>query len=526
MSRPTFIVDIRRHRGNSNPLIGAVGRYCSAQGAVVVEWLVRPDQAHLLQGLPVIGQADPFDSSWVTRVCERVVQFSYDTQKGGPNGDRLWVLTYDNMLIARVHLLKEQGNPVEAVHFAELKNAGISTYRQFAESSAPYASPNTSVSPSNTRFVPPALDVRSLTVEEALQLALEVLRRGGHASPQTALPQKELRPLMTRLDPRAAKRLGDQASEALIHNLVDRGLQEGCLKRFRRVPEKTGTEAMYLVEESFTAGSRAPDREPPVPESVPADSVLNETPQDLSSEKALHTAAAASSHSDTATNTNTSSPTGSAETSAVVSADSVAGKRRKHPNRASDDFEPILSGARIGSIPETRDRLFDALAALFGDSERKPILITDLFTKASGLAQEKANNEGYVQERKWPIAVRCIRRLMLRAGVLVGEDNAPLTDTIGVNTKHVASLDSDFRTKCEALLVEQIIDKAGGINYDDDLFYVGLTLFRRGIEKPVSPDELIARTDFILQSLGDRIEMDDDRQVRIKAPRRLIAVKK
>src|SRR2546425_6507437 len=74
-----------------------------------------------------------------------------------------------------------------------------------------------------------------LTVEEAEQLAKQVLRSGGYLSSEIALPQKDLRPKMTALDPRAARRFGDLASEMLITTLVDAGLQQGWLKRFRRV---------------------------------------------------------------------------------------------------------------------------------------------------------------------------------------------------------------------------------------------------------------------------------------------------
>jgi hypothetical protein len=75
-------------------------------------------------------------------------------------------------------------------------------------------------------------------------------------------------------------------------------------------------------------------------------------------------------------------------------------------------------------------------------------------------------------------------------------------------------------------LVEHIISGSGGIKYDDDPYYIGLTLYRRGREKAVSPEDLKAKADAILAYLEEsgRIEMGEDRMIRTKTPRKIFAV--
>jgi len=124
----------------------------------------------------------------------------------------------------------------------------------------------------------------------------------------------------------------------------------------------------------------------------------------------------------------------------------------------------------------------------------------------------------YTTEKNWSIAEKCIQRLMLWAGVLITEDGHPLVDRIGCNSTIVGSLASDFRRKCEAYLAERIIFRLGGISYDDDPYYLGLTLYRRGGQKPVPPEELKARTDELLTYLQaeNKIHMDSDRMIQAR----------
>jgi hypothetical protein len=120
-----------------------------------------------------------------------------------------------------------------------------------------------------------------------------------------------------------------------------------------------------------------------------------------------------------------------------------------------------------------------------------------------------------------------VKRLMLWAGVLLDEEGQPITDKIGSNAKEVSNLVDDFRRICEAYLVEHLIERSGGINYDDETYYIGLTIYRRGIERAVPADELKAKADSILAYLEEtgRIYLDSNRILRVKSPKaRTLAV--
>jgi hypothetical protein len=74
--------------------------------------------------------------------------------------------------------------------------------------------------------------------------------------------------------------------------------------------------------------------------------------------------------------------------------------------------------------------------------------------------------------------------------------------------------------------MEHIVEKMVNIKYDDDPYYLGLTLFRRGKERAVPPEELTDKADAILVYLEEngRIEMDADRVVRVKSGSKMFAI--
>jgi hypothetical protein len=79
------------------------------------------------------------------------------------------------------------------------------------------------------------------------------------------------------------------------------------------------------------------------------------------------------------------------------------------------------------------------------------------------------------------------------------------------------SIVDDSRRIIEGFLAEHIIRAMNGINYDDDLYYLGLTLYRRGGQKPVSPEELKVKADALLLYLleQEKIEIAEDKMIRI-----------
>ena len=503
MANTRIIADLRRHRGDSSFVIELVRRFASVYGAMTVDWVVRPDQANLLPPEHVIGQADSLDTSWSTRIRDCFVQMA----QGDPGGS-FWALSYDNAVLAPCEQLKlTHGLQISSKHLRELISNSSELLarpptsalapaapRRFGPMAAGYA----------PRAIPPTFQPAStLSLAEGIELAKRVLLQGKHTSVESALRQTDLRPRMTFVDGRAAKQVGHFESEALISNIVDAGMQQGWLKRTRRTPGKTGTEVLYIVQAAPPAAGGAGPACQPAP---PADQM---EPPPL---KAIPA-------SDEVTAGGGAGPAASAipEPPPVSAEANPQEARRKFPNRASV-FEAELSKSRIGSMPETRELIFEALEGIFNNSDGPKSVLPELFAAASRQAQAKAASNGYTSERNWPIAEKCVQRLMLWAGVLMSDSGHAIADRIGCNSTGVSSLAPNFKRACEAYMAVHIISKAGGISYDDDPYDLGLTLYRRGGKKPVPPEELKAKVDELLAYLQaeSRIYMDDDRRIHVR----------
>jgi hypothetical protein len=90
-----------------------------------VEWLVRPDQAHLLSPECVIGQAESCDRSWTGRLSEHLFQsVNGNSTQGLTACSGLWVLSYDNFLLVEVHKLNQKGLSVTTKHLSDLFKKG------------------------------------------------------------------------------------------------------------------------------------------------------------------------------------------------------------------------------------------------------------------------------------------------------------------------------------------------------------------------------------------------------------------
>jgi hypothetical protein len=117
VKRIHFIIDIRRHRGGSNFIIGLINRFMAGLTVVAVEWLVRPDQAALVPQQSIIGQSDSNDQSWATGIVNRIRQLI----QSGPEGLEIMALSYDGYLLNGAERLVYSDNlRVKTKHLSEL----------------------------------------------------------------------------------------------------------------------------------------------------------------------------------------------------------------------------------------------------------------------------------------------------------------------------------------------------------------------------------------------------------------------
>jgi hypothetical protein len=303
----------------------------------------------------------------------------------------------------------------------------------------------------------PGTPAEQISVEEACVLVRNLLLVGDHTEPNRAFSQKDLRPKLVQLDRRAFKQRGNAASEFLIKDVVARGQSEGWLASTRLQAGKSGTEVIYLT-------SRTP----------PTSTMPNTL---IEAAKLIETI---------------SEPSGKQQ-------------------RASQ-FEGFIALARIGAIPRTRDLLFDAFEATIAKNGYEPLLLNDLLDVSMSGAKERAVELEYSNEKNWDVAGRCVLRLMCRAGVLISPKGVVIEDRIGRDSHRVGSLASEFRLICEAYLAAHIIQSTSPFNYDDDTYYLGITLYRQGAADKLSPSELKQKADSILAYLEQKgvVEMSSD----------------
>jgi hypothetical protein len=315
----------------------------------------------------------------------------------------------------------------------------------------------------NERFNLSTDPLPELTVDEACVMVKTLLLGGKHTSLENAFSQKELRPRLVQLDRRAAKRAGNLVSEYLISSVVAKGQSEGWLASERTQPGRSGTEVIYLTPHQLNGVSVTP-----APILIPSQLV----------------------------------PT---------TADSEAPRQLR-----ANEFEGFLAAQRIGSIPRTRDLLFDAMENIVTKPGYEPLLLIDLLDVSLAGAKERAEELSYTQEKNWDIAGRCVLRLMCRAGVLVTKLDKVIEDRIGRDSHRVASLAPEFRLDCEAYLANEIIKITPRFHYDDDTYYLGITIYRQGSSGKLSPSELKEKADALLTHLeqSGMIEMDSDHLIR------------
>jgi len=489
------LIDIRRHRGDSNFIIGLINRFKADLPVVGSEWLVRADQAALVPQDSIFGQADSNDLSWAAGIATRIRQLS----QSGEDLEFL-VLSYDGYLLNSAERLVYSDNlPVKTKHLGELMNNSWTLQQTGRPVEGDRGMPPSSAFATRDRKVgfPPA-GGSGITVEEAIGLMKTMLRRGGYLNRGRAIPQKDVRLYMATMDPRAARIPGDFESESLIRNIVMRGLREGWLVRFNRVAGKGGTEMLYLVEDQAVSSVPVPQPQQPVVEAEAPKPI----PVEAASESTLATQPVVEVTTVLEVKTVLTTP--------VVETPKKSAKENLPERTAAMEGEIQLE--RIGSLAETREYFLDAIESILKDKGDEVLVVSHLFSRAENMAKKRASETGYVAEQKWGIAKRCIQRLVVRAGVLLTDrdgEQVSIFEGLGDESAPVCGIIPDFRMVCFGYLAETIIRRLGKIHFKDDYFYLGMALFRRGKMNMVDSDSLRIEADKVLAHLlkKGRIEL-------------------
>lgn len=494
MKKIHFLIDIRRHRGDSNFIIGLINRFMADLPVVAVEWLVRTDQAVLVPREFTIGQADSNDPSWAAGIATRIRQLS----QSGPEGLEYMVLSYDGYFLNAAERLAYSDNlRVKTKHLGDLMKNSWTLQQTGGPVQGVSGMPAPSAFTGGRRAGSPPSGASMITLDEAVELMKSILRRGEYLHRGRAIPQKDVRVYMTAMDPRAAKVPGDFDSESLIRNIVTRGQREGWLVRFDRIAGKSGSEMLYLVENQVT---------PRIPIPQPQYSVVEaETPKPGLPEAAGLSIDAKQQVVDaTVPETRAEAPI------PVVEAPKKSAKENL-PERTAI-MEGAIQDEKIGSLSETRTYFLDAIESILKDRGDAVLVVSHLFSRAENMAKKRASETGYVAEQKWGIARRCIQRLAVRSGALITErdgEQVCIYEGLGDESAPVCDVSPDFRMMCFGHMAETIIRRLGKIHFKDDYFHLGMALFRRGKMNMVDSESLRIEADKVLRYLFDkgRIEL-------------------
>lgn len=445
----TFLVDLTRHKGETEFLINSVKHYVKTKFPTAqLTWLARVDQGPLIHGAGLVVDENDLDS---TALAARVKDLILQMSRTGAAINVFHVLSYDRWVLAAAASLNAASLTVVPTHMEVIKE----------ERPGPqYAAP---------RPILPSEGGRSFSIEEAEQLAKQILHDGGHTSYDSALHLAKLRPLMVERDERARKNPLDRRSDQLITDLVSRGIRSGWLKYYR-INEKTGFEHVWLYDIENQSSV------------VPIGNVANS--QRLSD--------------------------GIAITPSNTSALEVPNASLPQPPRRTEMMETKLRKRGIGSPSIARGHLFAAVEELVSN-EQEAIPTAELIGKARERAMQTFKAAGHSKDYNWMAVADCFGRMMLAAGALLRSDDTPIFEGIGAYSAQAAKLAPNFRDVCEALLLEVIIKGLNDVNCSE-LYQLGLTLFQQGKGHEVSRESIVVRTDFLLTMLQSegRIRMEED----------------
>ncbi|SRR6266404_4807861 len=442
MLKHVFLFDATRHIGLAQSLLGSAQTYTSQFQPEVVEWFVRAPQAQAFR----TGGADVHvvtaATSWPpieSRIRELAANGSADCN--------FHVLSYDPVVVRSAAGLNDPQLAISALSLTAL--AGKFPDRKLATITAQ----STSVSPGSS----------TPDLAEAIAITKRVLGRRRAMSPDTAVKQSYLRRLLVDEDIRFTLNPADFASRTLISDVVNDGVRNGWLQRFK-LDNKSGTERIYLAVSS-----------------VPA---LTEPPQ----APTLLNTAQANGHE-------------------PVTEPAAENKQKDIGRERTSEMINTLKHRRIYSGKQIRDYVFRALRSATEQPNLIPLSASQLVRQVCSSAEGQAKSDG-VSFEYWYAASDASFEMMLHAGILLDEHGKPIPPGIGSRGTKVCSIAPDFEDRCEMFLLEYLIKTLGNVT-SHDRTALAHALFKVAPDKK-SIYDMQDRVDELLVKLQDRISESDD----------------
>jgi hypothetical protein len=429
-----FLIDVTRHIGLVQHVVGAAQAYASQFNPEIIEWFIKPGQASAMSVDGTQLHRISYGASPWLSIKARIESLAAN----GSSDLFFHVLSYDGPVLGEAARF---GNATVAV-----SSLCLSTLKTAKEEAAPQKTP-----PSTSQ---------SATLDEWINLSKRALAENHYDSPERALKQLFLRPLLAKYDLRARKNPYDPNSALLISNIVSDGLSKGWLGRSRQ-NEKSGTERIWL------AGK----------ESIPTPS----TPPE-----AGVTIAPSSSN---------------VQPSAEPPVTEVTPVEKGH--KRTVQMQECLKHRFVYSPKLIRDYIFAALRSRMGELPTKPVSVSQLLREAGTEAEKSAVSENVTFEH-WPSALSGVLENLVAAGAFLDEKTKRIQPGPQARGTKVHEIVADFEDACEAYLLEYLISALGDVTWPTDRTAVAHALFKVGPSRK-EVYELQERVDELLVRLQDRV---------------------
>ena len=425
-----FLLDLTRHLGPVQDIVGPAQEYLSKFTPEVIKWYLKPDQVGQ-NGLPAKDTVRVEDNVLISRLIEQDL-------RSLESADRAFHVLSDNpsVLFAAARATDPQ-LLVSTLHFASIRTGA-------KPASATVSSHNSTLPSSTAQGEPP-----QLLLKEALALTKNLLAQGHHTTPETALPQTQLRGLLSEATKGRARKTAHPKSRSLISDIVRMGVSEGWLRQVT-LGGRSGTERLFLqvaeMSNAVPASTRATEL------SKPAETV------------------------------------------------SVSKTR-------TQSMIKCLKDRFIYSPKDVRDLLFAAVRVQKLDLKDAPKKAGLLLHGALAAAKSEASHQD-IEFLYWGAAADAFMEMMLAAGVLRTADDTSLKPSPYARTEMVSAISEDLEDRCEAYLLEYLISKMADITLRDRLA-LAHALFKVSPQKKQA-FELQDRVDEVLAVLRDRVSERSD----------------